>query len=257
MISPIRDHTGQVVGVSTIASDITERKQVETILRESEERFRATFEQAAVGIAHIGLDGRFLRVNRKLCEILGYTQGELMRLTFQEITAPAWLDADLENVRKMLAKELAIYTMEKRYVRKDGSLVWANLTVSLAHEPHGAPRYFISVIEDISQRKATEEALRGSEARYRDLFENSPISLWEQDFSAVKQRLDALMQAGVADLRAYLQVRPDLVAELIALVKNVTFNQASLDLYGAGSFGGTAGSIGSVCSAPRTPGVYR
>ncbi len=208
VISPIRDHTGQVVGVSTIAGDVTERKRVEKILHASEERFRATFEQAAVGIAHVGLDGRFLRVNGKLCEILGYTQAELMRLTFQEITAPDWLDADLENVRKVLAKELATYSMEKCYVRKDGALVWANLTVSLAREPNGEPRYFISVIQDISRRKAMEEALRGSEARYRELFENSPISLWEQDFSAVKQRLDALRRAGVMDFRSYLAGAP-------------------------------------------------
>ncbi len=243
VISPIRDHTGQVVGVSTIASDITERKRVETTLHESEERFRATFEQAAVGIAHIGLDGRFLRVNRKLCEILGYTQAELMRLTFQEITAPDYLDADLENVRKMLAKELTTYIMEKRYVRKDGSLVWANLTVSLAREPKGEPRYFISVIQEISRRKAMEEALRSSEARYRDLFENSPISLWEQDFSAVKQRLDALRTAGVTDFRVYLTARPELVGELVGLAKNVAFNQASLELYGAGSAEELLGSL--------------
>jgi PAS domain S-box-containing protein len=235
VVSPIRNRSGQIVGVSTIASDITARKRVEAILHESEDRFRATFEQAAVGIAHVGLDGRFLRVNRKLCEILHYAPAELMGITFQEITAPAYLDADLENVRKMLTKELATYCMEKRYVRKDGSLIWANLTVSLAREANGEPKYFISVVEEITQRKDTEEALRRSEARYRDLFENSPISLWEQDFSAVKQRLDTLRAAGVTDFRAYLQERPGLVAELIALVKNVTFNRASLALYGASS----------------------
>lgn len=243
VISPIRDHTGQVVGVATIASDVTERKQVEAILHESEERFRATFEQAAVGIAHVGLDGRFLRVNRKLCEILGYTQAELMRLTFQEITAPDYLDADLESFRKMLARELTTYSMEKRYVRKDGTLVWANLTVSLAQGASGDPRYFISVVQDISRRKAAEEALRGSEARYRDLFENSPISLWEQDFSAVKQRIDALHATGVTDFRAYLEAQPELVAELVGLVKNVAFNQASLELYGACSGEELLGSL--------------
>jgi PAS domain S-box-containing protein len=151
------------------------------------------------------------------------------------ITFSSSEERQAENVRKMLAQELTTYAMEKCYVRKDGSLVWANLTVSLAHGPNGEPKYFISVVEEISQRKNAEEGLRRSEARYRDLFENSPISLWEQDFSAVKQRLDTLRKVGVTDFRAYLQARPDLVAELIALVKNVTFNQASLDLYGASS----------------------
>ena len=170
-----------------------------------------TFEQAAVGIAHVGLDGRFLRVNRKLCEILGYTPAGLMGITFQEITAPAYLAADLENVRKMLAKELTTYSMEKCYVRKDGRLIWANLTVSLARGPIGEPKYFISVVEEISQRKDAEEALRRSEARYRDLFENSPISLWEQDFSAVKQRLDMLRKAGVTDFRGICRNAPTLL----------------------------------------------
>ena len=78
----------------------------------------------------------FCRVNRKLCDILGYTPAELMGLSFQEITAPAYLAADLENVHKMLAKEMTTYCMEKRYVRKDGGLTWANLTVSLAREPN-------------------------------------------------------------------------------------------------------------------------
>ena len=159
VISPIRNRTGQIVGVSTIASDVTERKRVEAILHESEDRFRATFEQAAVGIAHVGLDGRFLRVNHKLCDILGYTPAELMGLSFQEITAPAFLAADLENVHKMLANELTTYCMEKRYVRKDGGLIWANLTVSLAREPTGQPKYFISVVEEIAQRKRCGRSL--------------------------------------------------------------------------------------------------
>ena len=162
VISPIRNHAGQIVGVSTIASDITERKRVEAILHESEDRFRATFEQAAVGIAHVGLDGRFLRVNRKLCDILGYTPAELMGISFQEITAPADLDADLDNVRKMLANAITTYGMEKRYIRKDGSLIWANLTVSLTRDANGQPKYFISVVEEISHRKRTEEALQHS-----------------------------------------------------------------------------------------------
>jgi PAS domain S-box-containing protein len=235
VISPIRDRPGQIVGASTIASDVTERRRVEAILHDSEDRFRATFEQAAVGIAHVGLDGRFLRVNRKLCDTLGYSPAELLACSFQEITFPADLDADLDNVRRMLANECATYRMEKRYLRKDGAIIWADLTVSLARDPGNQPKYFISVVEDISHRKETEDALRRSEARYRGLFENSPISLWEQDFSAVKRRLDALRQAGVTDFRSYLQASASVVAECVALVKLVTFNQASLDLYGAAS----------------------
>ena len=129
-------------------------------LRESEERFRATFDQAAVGIAHVAPNGKFLRVNQKLCEIVGYSADELMALTFQELTHPQDLDADLENVRRVLAGHIKTYSLEKRYYRKDGSIVWINLTVSLVRDDAGDPKYFISVIEDISWRKTAEEQLR-------------------------------------------------------------------------------------------------
>lgn len=120
-----------VRGIVINQRDITERKKAESALRESEERFRATFEQAAVGIAHVDPYGWFLRVNQKLCDIVGYTREELLELTFQDITYPDDLDADLEYVRQLLAGEIQTYSMEKRYFRKDGSVVWINLTVSL------------------------------------------------------------------------------------------------------------------------------
>src|SRR3954451_23448397 len=104
---------------------------------ESGERFEATFEQAAVGMALVGPDGRWLRVNRKLCALVGYTHDEMMRLTFQNITHPDDLDADLACVQRLLAGEIETYSMEKQYVRKDRALVWVNLTVSLARTPRG------------------------------------------------------------------------------------------------------------------------
>lgn len=129
-------------------------------LKENEKRFRATFEQAAVGVAHTDLTGRWLRVNRKLCDIVGYSREELLQKTFQEITHPDDLDADLENVRQLLAGENLTYSMEKRYVRKDGSNVWINLTVSVVYHDSGKPAYFLAVIEDITSRKRMDRALR-------------------------------------------------------------------------------------------------
>src|SRR5918995_1004508 len=140
--------------------DITERKQAEEELRESEERFRGTFEQAAVGIAHVATDGHWLRVNRRLCDIVGYEKQELLGLTFQDITHPDDLETDLEGARRLLAGEIETYSREKRYFRKDGSIVWIYLTVSLVHSSLGEPRYFISVTEDITERKRIEEAQR-------------------------------------------------------------------------------------------------
>jgi PAS domain S-box-containing protein len=138
--------------------------QTRTIeLNESEQRFRVTFEQAAVGIAHVAQDGRWLRVNQKLCDIVGYSRAELLQKTFQDITHPEDLNADLENVRKMLAGEIQTYSMQKRYIQKQGTLVWINLTVALARGSHGESRYFISIVEDITERKHLEEELRQSQ----------------------------------------------------------------------------------------------
>jgi PAS domain S-box-containing protein len=149
--------------------DISARERAEGVLRESEERFRSTFENAAVGIAHVGLDGSWLRVNARLCEIVGYSREELLTKTFQDITHPDDLQADLENVRQLLAGEIQTYMMEKRYFRKDRSIVWINLTVALVREEAtGAPRYFISVVEDITARRRAEVALRESEEQLRE-----------------------------------------------------------------------------------------
>ena len=104
-----------------------------------EERFRSTFEQAAVGIAHVALDGTFLRINRRFCDIVGYSWEEMLTRTFQDLTHPDDLDADLEHMHQVLADEIKTYAMEKRYFKKDGKVVWINLTVSLLREDNGDP----------------------------------------------------------------------------------------------------------------------
>jgi len=169
---PILDEFGEVHAVVEHVRDITERKKAEDELRKSEERFRDTFEQAAVGIAHVASDGSWLLVNQKLCDIVGYSREELLTKTFQDITYPADLEIDLAYVRQVLADKIKTYSMEKRYIRKDGSLVWINLTVSLVRNTAGATDYFISVIEDITSRKQMEVSLKESEERYRYLVEN-------------------------------------------------------------------------------------
>ena len=156
-VSPVHDEEGRLTNFVGVQNDITERRRIEEVLRESEERFRATFEHAAIGAAQVGIDGRWLRVNRRLCEIVGYEPEEMLQTTFQEITHPDDLEGDLAQVRRLLADELGTYTMEKRYLRKDGSIVWVNLTVSLVRDASGEPAYFIAVVEDISERKKTEE----------------------------------------------------------------------------------------------------
>src|SRR5919112_1265114 len=149
----------QVKGVVVQTRDITERKRTEEALREAEERFRRSFEDAAIGMALVGTDGRFLRTNRSLCEILGYREEELLEKSFQDITPPDDLDADLDQVRRMLVGEIRTYQMEKRYFHKEGQVVWALLSVSLVHDEEGEPLYFLSQIQDISERKDLEERI--------------------------------------------------------------------------------------------------
>ncbi len=134
--------------------DITDRKRAEMALRQSGELNRSIFEQAAVGIAQVGLEGRWLRVNDKLCEILGYSREDLMQLTFQDITCPEDLDSNLNFLRQAMSGDIKTCSMEKRYIRKDKSLVWANVTVALVRNEF--PQYFITVVEDITGRKQAE-----------------------------------------------------------------------------------------------------
>lgn len=230
---PIADDHKRTVGAAVIARDISHRRVIEATLRENDERVRYTFEQAAVGLAHISLDGRYLRVNQKLCTILGYTPGELLSMSVQQISHAEDAALEAELMRAVLAGERATFSIEKRNIRKDRVVVWVNRTVSLARDRANQPTYFIAVVEDISQRKAAEQARSESEARYRELFENSPISLWEQDFSGVKRAIEALRQQGISDFRAYFEQHTEAVTACLAQVKLLSFNRASLELYGA------------------------
>ena len=124
---------------------------------ESEQRFRATFEQAAVGVAHVGADGRFLQLNQKFCDITGYSQKEMSALTFQDITYPQDLDKDLAYMYELLDGSRNTYAMEKRYIRKDSSIVWVNLTGSVIRKQSGEADWFVAIVEDISQRKSAED----------------------------------------------------------------------------------------------------
>src|SRR5262249_23254182 len=158
--NPFLNEQGEFTGSLAMITDVTKRRQAEEALRESEQRFRATFDQAPIGIAPVGTEGQWLRVNQKLCDIVGYTQEELLERTFQDVTHPDDLEPDLANIRRVLANEIQTYSMEKRYIRKDGSLVWIHLTMSLLREPTGAPKYFISTVEEIGERKPLQQPLR-------------------------------------------------------------------------------------------------
>jgi PAS domain S-box-containing protein len=139
--------------------DITQRKQAEDALRQSEARFRSNFEQAAIGIVDSTLAGGYNWVNHRFCEITGYTAGELKSLTFRDITHPEDLEKELHDYQDVLQGKAISYSREKRYIRKDRSLVWVNLSLSLVRNADGMPKRFIGVVEDITYRKRMEDEL--------------------------------------------------------------------------------------------------
>ncbi|HZW24078.1 MAG TPA: PAS domain S-box protein [Gallionella sp.] len=162
---PLRNETSQIIGVLGVYEDITAYKQMELRLLESEERFRKAFQYSAIGMALVGLDGRWLKVNDALCQIVGYSEPELQDKTYQDITYLDDLQNDLDFVEQLLAGRIDHYQMEKRYFHKDGHIVWIHLSVSLMRDAENKPIHFISQIEDITERRRIEaERRRLSEA---------------------------------------------------------------------------------------------
>jgi PAS domain S-box-containing protein len=179
---PVNNAMGETVGIGIILADVTTAKQTEVALRESDERFRAMFNQAAVGITLVALDGQFIQVNPALCEITGYSHEELIQMNFQEITHPDDLEVDWENARRVLAQETSGYSLEKRYIRKDGSIVWVNLTSSAVCDDQGLPKYALGIIEDISERQAALRDRKQFETTQNFLVEASTLLAASLDY---------------------------------------------------------------------------
>lgn len=147
---------GNIGGLIFYTQVITERKRAEERLRQSEERFRLAVEFSAIGFAIVDLNGKWMQVNRALCDIVGYSSDELLKLTFQEMTLPADLEEDIMNVKSLLAGTISHYNIQKRYLHKTGRFVWVNLSVALVRGEIKNPLYFVCQIQDISDRKRLE-----------------------------------------------------------------------------------------------------
>ncbi|HJV12090.1 MAG TPA: EAL domain-containing protein, partial [Burkholderiales bacterium] len=167
--------------IGSLLGQFLQRKTAEKGLLSSESRFRQTFELAGSGMAHIGMDRRFIRVNRRLCEILGYSEEELLGVTGRQISHPDDQDIINEQRPRLYSGELDAVRLDKRYVRKDGSIVWVKFTMTVERDAQGAPLYEIAVYDDITAQRDAEERLRDSEARFRSLTDLSADFYWETD----------------------------------------------------------------------------
>ncbi len=191
--NPVRDLEGRLVGVLEIALEITEQKQMEEALRESQERFRAVFDNSAIGISLVGPEGWVLDCNPAMCRMLGYGERELRNSHVADFTHPEDLTAQLRLLQQLVAGEREQFQLEKRYIRKGGEILWGRLTSSQARTAEGGPGFIVGMIEDITERKRSEAALRDSERRYRELADSLPETVFEMDTTG---RLTFVNQAG-------------------------------------------------------------
>ena len=198
-VAPLQDEDGTVRRWFGSTTDIDHIVRAEQALRETETRFRATFENAAVGITNIAPDGRYLRVNDKFCAITGYPREELLAKTFADLTHPDDVEPGLVAIRRLLAGEVATSAREKRFIRKDGTTVWVRVTVSLARTANGEPDYLIGIAEEIGERKRAEEALRDSEERLRLALAAGKMGIWQFDLRTGRATIDPI-EAGLLGL---------------------------------------------------------
>jgi len=185
-LSPLK--SGDEMQVLAAVRDISERRFDEQALRESEERFRGVFEVSPLGLALIRPDFRLAKVNASLCRMSGYSEAELVGMNPFGITHPEDLTESIALAQRLFSGEIPFYQIEKRYVRKSGEIVWATMTATILRDPQGRPLFGLGMVEDITERKQTQEALRQSEERFRGLIEQGPIgvTLMDKDYRLIQ-----------------------------------------------------------------------
>ena len=227
---------------TVIMRDITERKQAEEAVQQSKKRFQSLIEHAPDGIALLGMDGKLRQVTPSTQWILGYTNDDAAGQDPAVLTHPEDLPGLLQILQDLFQSPGATVRAQYRFRHKDGSWRWLESTISnLIHEP--SVEAIIFNYRDVTEQKEAEKKLRESAEQYRSLFKNSPISLWVEDFSAVKQRLDQLREHGVQDMPLYLKQHPEFVRECMELIQILNVNSAAIKLYDAPDKSSLLGNI--------------
>jgi len=214
--------------VARLSASESECKRAEEVLKESEARHRILFESAPVGIGLATPDGQVLECNDVMLRLTGRSRAEILQVNLKDTYGNPEERARLLD---RLQADGFVRDFEVTLKRKSGPPYYASL--SITRLTLGGKEVLLTVEKDITEQKRAEEALRASEARYRTLFEDSPISLWEEDFSEVKRQIDGLRKSGIKDFKAYFERRPDLLGACARMVKVLDVNKATLDLYEA------------------------
>lgn len=189
-VGPARNEPGEITRLVAMQRDVTERRRMEEELRRSEEEFRSLFELSAIGMAQVGPDGRYLRVNRKLCQMLGYSEQELLQLTLHEVTHPEDREQSAAKLSSSFNDGSEEYFIEKRYVRKDGAIIRTLTNWTIVRDAEGRPLRTVANIQDITARKQAEETLRANEAQLRAILDNSTAVIFVKDLAGRYLRIN-------------------------------------------------------------------
>ena len=205
-----------------------------TKLLNNELKFKTIFQQAAVGIVHVDtLTGKLIEINKKFSQMLGYSFEELLTKTIKDVTHPDDLGINYAKLNDLKDQKIRSFSIQKRYIHKNGSIIWVNMTTSPLWKRGENPSTHISIIEDITQQKVSEEVIKNSEIRFKSLFEDSPIALWEEDFSLLKKYLDQnnFSNKSEAEIMDYLNSDTEFVKHCTSLVKIININKECLTFH--------------------------
>lgn len=201
-------------------------------LLNSEVKYKSIFDQAAVGIVHVNTqDAAIIDCNEQYCSLIGYSRDELIGKNLAEISHPEDILIGVDSIEKLKSGSINVFAVEKRYQSKTGQTVWVNITVSPLWKPGEKPTAHLAIVQDITARKEAQAQLQQTEARFRSLFENSPVALWEEDFSAVKKHLSGFPGLTPKNAHQWLVANPEVVKKCISLVRIIDVNNECLKLH--------------------------
>jgi PAS domain S-box-containing protein len=229
--SPLRDKAGAISGGLGVIHEVTERKQAIQKIKESEQKLTAIFENAIDGVLVADVKTRQFRMaNPSICRMLGYDMEEMINLGIADIHPEKALPFVIEQFEKMARKEIT-FTKNIPVKKSNGNVFYADINASLM--AIGGEECLLGLFRDVTEKKRAEEEVFKSEKKYRNIFENSPVSLWEADISKIEAYIDNLRNSGVSNFRKYFEDHPEAVEECVLLYKTININQAALNLYKA------------------------